>query len=333
MSADVDAIVVGSGAGGGPVALELALAGRSVVVLEKGPWLRDGDFDKDEIANCRRHRFTPRRGDEPHVVEVRDGAGWAAFPTPGTPWDFWNGSLVGGATNLMSGFFLRMKPDDFRPLSAYGPVPGADVVDWPISYDELEPYYAKVEHEVGVSGRVTAHRFAEPRSTPDFPYPPTVEHAFAAWIDETGAAMGLSPVRLPRAVLTRSKGSRDPCLYTGYCGSYGCTSGAKGSSRAALLDRAVATGRCEIRPLSRATRIVTDARGRATGVEYVDATGATHRLDARVVVVACQAIETSRLLLASTGPRLAAGLGNRFDQVGRRILFSPDGGGCGAASG
>ena len=329
MSVDVDAIVVGSGAGGAPVALTLALAGRSVVVLEKGPWLREADFDKDEISNCRRHRLTPRRRDEPHVVEVREGDGWAAFPSEGTSFDFWNGSMVGGSTNLMSGFFLRMKPDDFRPLSAHGPVPGADVVDWPISYDDLEPWYAKVEQEVGVSGSVTKHPFAEPRSTPDFPYAPTSEHAFADWIDETGAAMGLSPFRLPRAILTQPSGRRQSCEYTGYCGSYGCTTGAKGSSRAALLDRAMATGRCEIRPGCSVTRVVTDASGRATGVEYFGTDGTPQRLDARVVVVACQAIETSRLLLASTGPRHPRGIGNRFDQLGRRILFSPDGGGWG----
>ena len=329
MSVDVDAVIVGSGAGGGPVAFSLALAGRSVVVLEKGPWWKERDFDKDEIANCRRNRFTPRRRDEPHVVEVPSASGPTAFSTAGTAIDFWNGSMVGGSTNLMSGFFLRMKPDDFRPLSAYGPVPGADVVDWPISYDDLEPWYAKVEHEVGVSGSVTKHPLAEPRSTADFPYPPTDEHPFAAWIDETGAAMGYAPVRLPRAILSRPSGARSSCSYSGYCGSYGCPTGAKGSSRAALLDRAVATGRCEIRPHSNATRVVTDPAGRATGVEYVDEHGASKRIDARVVVVACQAIETSRLLLASTGPKHPRGIGNRFDQVGRRILFSPDGGGWG----
>lgn len=329
MSADVDVVVVGSGAGGGPVALTLALAGRSVVVLEKGPWLKERDFDKDEIANCRRNAFTPRKRDEPHVVEVRKGPGWTSFPTGGTSFEFWNGSMVGGATNLMSGFFLRMKPDDFRPLSAYGPVPGADVVDWPISYADLEPWSAKVEQEVGVSGSVTKHAFAEPRSTPDFPHPPTDEHPFAAWIDETGAAMGLSPIRLPRAILSRPSGARQTCSYSGYCGSYGCPTGAKGSSRVALLDRAVATGRCDIRPGSQAIRVVTDDKGKATGVDYVDATGATRHVSARVVVVACQAIESSRLLLASTGPRHPRGIGNRFDQLGRRILFSPDGGGWG----
>jgi choline dehydrogenase-like flavoprotein len=230
---------------------------------------------------------------------------------------------------VMSGFFLRCKPDDFKPLSAYGPVPGADVVDWPIAYDDLEPYYEKVEREVGISGRVTKHPFSEPRSTAEFPYPPLGEHAFARLIDETGAAMGLSPVPLPRAILSKKVGNRDFCAYTGYCGSYGCTTGAKGSSRAALLDRAVATGRCDVRPRCQATKITTDASGRATGVTYVDADGATRQIDARVVVVACQAIESSRLLLASAGSKHPRGIGNQFDQVGRRILFSPDGGGWG----
>lgn len=329
MTPDADVVVVGSGAGGAPVAWTLAEAGRRVIVLEKGPWLREADFTKDEIAFCRRPTVVPRRHEEPHVVEVREGLGWTAFPTPGTDWDFWNGTLVGGATNVMSGFFLRMKPDDFRPLSAYGPVPGADVVDWPIGYEDLEPFYARVEREVGVSGRLRAHRFAEPRSTPEFPFPPTVEHPFASWIDETGSKLGLSPVPLPRAVLARPVGTRRGCSYSGYCGSYGCATGAKGSARVALIDRAVATGRCEVRAHSRATRVLTDEAGRATGVAYLDAQGRAQTVTARAVVVACQAIETSRLLLLSTGPKHPRGLGNAHDQVGRRILFSPDGGGSG----
>src|SRR5262245_56634833 len=228
MSADVDAVVIGSGAGGGPVALTLALSGRSVVVLEKGAWLREKDFTKDEIANCRRNLYTPRRRDEPHVVEVRSGTGWMSLPTTVTDWDFWNACMVGGASNVMSGFFLRQKPDDFRPLSGYGPVPGADVVDWPISYEDLEPYYTKVETEVGVSGRVTKHRFSEPRLTPTFPQGPLAEHPFAEWIDAAGKAAGFSPLPLPRAILSAASGERGACSYSRYCGSYGCATAAKG---------------------------------------------------------------------------------------------------------
>ena len=135
---------------------------------------------------------------------------------------------------------------------------------------------------------------------------------------------------LPYAFNRQPVGKRLDCAYSGYCGSYGCPTGAKGSSRAALLGRAVETGRCEVRPLSRARRVVTGADGRAEGVVYVDQrTGESHRVEAKVVVVACQAIETARLLLLSTGPKHPAGLGNRSGQVGRNLLFCPDGAGLG----
>ncbi len=187
MSKDFDVCVIGSGAGGGPVALALAEAGYSVVVLEKGPWLREGDFFKDEIACCRRSAYTPNLLDERHVLERADGdGGWKATSTFDSGWDFWNGNVVGGATNFMSGFFHRMKPEDFRLRSLFGPVEGGNVVDWPIAYEDLEPWYDLVERRVGVSGRVVAHPHQEPRSSPDFPFPPTVEHPIAAWIDEAG---------------------------------------------------------------------------------------------------------------------------------------------------
>lgn len=328
---DFDICVIGSGAGAGPVAYTLSAAGFRVLVLEKGPWFTENDFFKDEIACCRRSVYTPDLREQQHVLEMPDSHGaWLSAPTSESGWDFWNGNCVGGSSNFMSGFFLRLKPDDFQLRSVFGDIAGANVVDWPITYSDLEPYYDRVEKLIGVSGRVVPHPFAEPRSSADFPLPPTLEHPLAGWLDATCRDMGLHPLPTPRAILsTPAADGRQSCSYSGYCGSYGCATGAKGSARAALLNKAVATGRCEIRPHAMVARLASDFHGNIECVEYFDAQGKRQRVDAQLYAVACQAVETSRLLLLSTGPRHPDGLANRYGQVGRNLLFSAGGSGSG----
>ncbi len=330
MNYDCDVCVIGSGAGGSPVALELAKTGKSVVVLEKGPWFTEKDFFKDELACCRRSVYTPDLKDEQHVIESQNHNGtWEGEATAESGWDFWNGNCVGGSSNFMSGFFYRLKPKDFRLLSEFGPIKGANIVDWPISYDELEPYYTKVETEVGVSGRVVQHKHQEPRSTKDFPYSPMIDHPMAQYIDKACEDLGYTALPISRAILTRPKDNRRSCEYSGYCGSYGCSSGAKGSARAALLNNAVATGHCEIRANAKVHRLISDKHGKVIAAEYFDQGAKKQRIQARVFVIACQAIETSRLLLASIGSKHKNGLGNRYKQVGKNLIFSAGGSGQG----
>ena len=327
---DYDVCIIGSGAGGGPVAHTLARQGYSIVVLEKGPWFNEGDFFKDELACCRRSVYTPRLSDEQHVIEDQDSDGeWVGVPTSESGRDFWNGNCVGGSSNFMSGFFHRLKPVDFRLRTEFGPIADANIVDWPISYADLEPYYDRVEKIVGVSGHIEPHPNIEPRSSADFPYPPTREHPLSGWIDSACDKLGYHALKVPRAILSQPDKGRRSCEYSGYCGSYGCSSGAKGSARAALLDPAVATGHCEIRPHAKVHRLVSDARGRVHTAEYSDRDGELQRVDARIFVVACQAIESSRLLLASTGPEFPHGLGNNNGQLGRNLIFSAGGSGSG----
>jgi len=330
MNNDFDVCVIGSGAGGGPVALTLAEAGYSVLVLEKGPWLTEKDFFKDELACCIHNVYTPDLHEEQHVVETEDDyGGWTSQATSESGWNFWNGNCVGGSSNFMSGFFYRFKPVDFKLHSTFGPIEGANIVDWPISYDDLEPYYTKVEHKVGVSGRITSHLHAEPRSTPDFPYPPTVEHPIAKYVDQACDKMGLHAMPIPRAILPYPALNRNGCSYNGYCGSYGCATGAKGSSRAALLNRAIATGNCEIRANVMVSRIISNQSGDITAVEYYTKDGKLQQIDAKIYVIACQAIETARLLLNSTGPKYKNGLANNNGLVGKNLLFAGGGAGSG----
>ncbi|MCW9048326.1 MAG: oxidoreductase, partial [Gammaproteobacteria bacterium] len=185
MSKDYDVCVIGSGAGAGPIISELSIQGKSVLVLEKGPWLTENDFTKDEMACCRRSTYTPKLEDEQHVLEEETSNGnWVSEPTSESGWDFWNGNVVGGASNFMSGYFYRIKPKDFRLLSEFGPIKGANIADWPISYDDMEPYFTKAETEVGISGKIIPHKHQEPRSTEDFPFPPTSEHPIVNTIDK-----------------------------------------------------------------------------------------------------------------------------------------------------
>lgn len=330
MDTDYDVCIIGSGAGAGPVASTLANQGFKVVILEKGGVFNEQDFTKDEIAICRRSTYTPSLYDEPHVIEDLDNKGnWYSESNAESGRDFWNGNIVGGSSNLMSGFFHRMKPIDFRLKSEFGLFKGSNTVDWPISYDDLEPFYSLTELVVGISGKVVSHPFLEPRSTPDFPLPPLTDHPVSVLIDRAAVHLGYNSLPMARAILSRTYNDRTACSYSGYCGSYPCTTGAKGSSRAALLSIAKSTGNCNIRPYSHVYKLVSNNKGFVVKANYFNREGKKQSVDAKVFVVACQAVETSRLLLLSDGPKFPNGLVNNSGQVGKNLIFSAGGIGSG----
>lgn len=324
-----DICVVGSGAGAGPVIYELSKAGYSVAVLEKGPWLKTADFAKDEIVATRRSVYTPNLKDESHVIETQNHDGeWEAKSTFSTGRDFWNGNMVGGSSNLMSGYFHRMKPNDFKLLSTYGVIEGSNVVDWPIAYEDFEPYFSKVESVVGVSGKEVQHSSIEPRSSA-FPYPPLAENAVSGWIDKATLALGYTSVPVPRAILSQPEGNRKSCYYSNYCGSYGCSSDAKGSARVALIDKALETGNCEVLPNSKVFKLETNGNHKVERAWYYDLNGEQQFIEAKLFVVAAQAVETSRLLLMSKNIEFPFGLANNSRQVGQNMVFSAGGTGSG----
>lgn len=313
-----DAVVVGSGAGGAPVAQLLAEAGMEVLVLEKGPWYTKRDFVHDEIGMSRRDFFVPSPEVDPHVVVEADRR-------PRRTNEGWTSRCVGGGTVHMTGFFLRMHPEDLRLRTLVGgDLPGAQVADWPIEYEELSRHYGWVERAMGISGAWRSGLVGAP-----LPLPPLRSHPFAAMLDEGAHRIGAETFTTPRAVLSRAFGGRPPCTYCGYCGSYGCENDSKSTALSVFLPRALATGRCRVWAGCQAREVLVDGQGRARGVRYLDADGDEREVRARVVVLACSAVETARLLLMSDGGRHPRGLANSSGLVGRNLLMSTFAGGEG----
>lgn len=324
-----DALIIGSGASGGAVAYTLTQAGFDVAMVEKGKLINREEFSKDELAYCRRDIITPNLFDEYHIIEEEIDGKWVSTPTYESGWSFWNGSLVGGSSNLMSGMFHRLHPDDFRLLSKYGQIGDANVVDWPISYDELEPYYTLVEELVGISGKVIPHPFEPPRSTRDFPQPPTKENEVVKLFEKSCKGLGISPLVTPRAVLSKDKGYRQACYYSNFCGSYGCSSGAKGSSREAFIIPALATGNLTLMTKTHVKSLESGKDEVHCAVVVDTVTGKEKKIYAKLFIVAAQAHESVRLLLNSANGYHPKGLANSSGELGKNLIFSAGGSGQG----
>ncbi len=325
-----DVVIIGSGASGGAVAYTLCMAGYKVALLEKGRLIGRDEFSKDELAYCRRDLVTPNLFDEYHTAEEKVDGEWVATPGYESGMSFWNGNIVGGSSNFMSGMLHRMHPDDFRLKSKYGEIEGANVVDWPISYEELESYYALAEELVGISGYFEPHPHAPWRSTANFTQPPTKENAVVKLLDKSCIALGIKPLVTSRAVLSQNKAGRNACYYSNYCGSYGCSSGAKSSSREALIAPALATGNLTLLSNTHVKKIHTESKTSVKHVVAVDTlNGKEKHIEGKLFVVAAQAHETARLLLNSANEYHPNGLGNSSGELGKNLIFSGGGSGQG----
>lgn len=325
-----DVVIIGSGASGGAVAYTLCKAGYKVAVLEKGRLLRREAFSKDELAYCRRDLVTPNLFEEYHTIEEKVDGKWVATPTHESGWSFWNGNIVGGSSNLMSGMLHRLHPDDFRLKSKYGEIKGANIEDWPISYDDLEPYYTLAEELVGISGHYAPHPYEPKRSTPNFSQAPTKENAVVKLLDKSCKNLGFIPLVTPRAVLSKDSNGRKACYYSNLCGSYGCSSGAKGSSREALINPALATGNLTLLSNTHVKRLESDSKDKVHSALVVDTiTGKERHIKGKIFVVAAQAHESARLLLNSGNKHHPKGLGNSSGELGKNLIFSGGGAGQG----
>lgn len=314
---DCDAVIIGSGPAGATTAEVLTAAGWSVIILEKGrnhlleldpPYAAAGHVSNDELKFSRRFFLGPDPLVEPRTFRrcAADGDRMFTGDVNNLP------STVGGGGFHADGKLPRFREDDFRPLSAAGPVEGAELADWPVEYDELEPYYAAAERTLGVAGEVGTNPFAAWRADP-FPMPPGPDMFCATLTAAAAEQSGLHPYRAPTGVNSVAYDGRPACNNCGFCAYFGCPIEAKGDP-VAPLRAALRTGRCEIRPESYVTDVLLDATGRAArGVSYLDRDRVRIEVSARNVVLAGGAFETPRLLLRN-------GLGHP-DVVGRFLQF------------
>jgi len=325
-----DIVIIGSGASGGAVAYTLSKAGYKVAILEKGRLLNRNEFSKDELAYCRRDLVTPNLFEEYHTIEKKIDGKWKATPTYESGWSFWNGNIVGGSSNLMSGMFHRLHPDDFKLKSKYGNIDGANIVDWPISYEDLEPYYDLTEELVGISGYYKKHKYEPPRSRAQFTQKPTQENVIVKLLDKSCKNLGIQSLITPRAVLSKNKLDRNACYYSNFCGSYGCSSGAKSSSREALVKPALATGNLRLLTNKHVKFLHTSQKDEVDYAVAVDTiTGKEQKITGKIFVVAAQAHESARLLLNSKNQYHPYGLANSSGELGKNLLFSGGGSGQG----
>lgn len=309
----VDFIVVGAGAAGGIIAKELSTAGFQVVVLEQGPYLKERDFNHDELKHLWHSALTNDWKRQPNTF--RKNPRDKAKVQPAVIY----GRMVGGGTAHFTANYWRFHEIDFIERSKLGAISGTGFDDWPITYAELEPYYTRAEWELGISGQPGP--FDAPRSKP-YPLPPLPIKSSGVLADKGARKLGWHAHPAPMAIISQPYRGRSACSHCGFCEFYGCEVKAKSSTLATVIPEAEKTGHCEIRPNSYVRKIETDKSGRATGVIYFDEKKVETLQRAKAVVLCANGAETARLLLLSKSNQFRDGLANSSGLVGKYLMFN-----------
>lgn len=318
-----DAIVIGSGAGGGVAAAGLAESGRTVLVVEAGGWPSIAELAGDHLRNPRSDwGLLPRSGPVqlglPRRVEGVSGE--SLLEPHDAAWRN-NAFTAGGGTRVYGAQAWRFAPQDFTMASDYGVPEGSALADWPIRYEDLEPYYVRAEWEIGVSGEARDGDHAGPRSRA-YPMPPLPAGIARDRLARAATSLGLETLAVPLLVNSREHLGRGACEQCGQCIGFSCPVDAKNGSQNTVLARAFATGRCQIVLETRAERLIATPDGRVSAVVLVgERDGRLWRatVEAEEFVLAAGATESPRLLLNSGDDSHPDGLGNAADQVGRHL--------------
>jgi len=310
-----DVCIVGSGAGGGMAAYMLTKAGARVLLLEAGgPWdnSRDSAMLKWAHQSPRRGSSTKERpfGEFDACIGGWNVEGEPFTRAPGTRFDWWRARMVGGRTNHWGRISLRFGPHDFRGKDRDGLGE-----NWPISYDDIKPWYDEVDRLVGIFGSVEGME-----NHPDGIFlPPPKPRCWELLIKQAADRQHVTCIPSRLSILTRPHNGRAACHYCGQC-NRGCAVNANFTSTNVLIAPAVATGRLTLVTGAMVREVTLDRQGRASGVLYVDkATRTEQRAEAKVVVLAASACESARILLNSRSSRFPQGLANSSGVVGKYL--------------
>lgn len=312
----VDFVIVGSGSAGGIIAKELSTNGFKVVVLEQGPYRRSTDFTHDELSVLD-HSELSAGGNSVNQQTFRDDESKVAVVADSPVAHY--AATVGGSSVHFTANFWRLRESDFKERSMLGPISGTNFADWPISYAELEPYYTRVDWEIGVSG--APGPYDSFRSRP-FPLPPIPVKSSGVLLERGATRMGWQAQVEPLAILSQPHNGRPSCINCGFCMGFGCEVNAKSSTLAAMIPLAEASGNCEIRAECAVFRVATNDRGRVDEVLYYDPQGNERSQKAKAVIVSANGAETARLLLNSASDAHPDGLANSSGFVGRNLMFN-----------